>query len=448
MFSGSREGSVQGIEALSAFRIAFSLYLLLDYELNLAGYLPDFFSDDGILPLAALASDRFWVAGTPIMVPIVTWLEHFHLHTLMFVIYPAVLVAFCIGFRTQVTNVVIFLLNIYIYWRNPILRSGAETLTNLLLLWCLFLPLNRYWSIDAALDPSPRNRSHPKLPFWAVRLQIASLYLFSGLLKVMGAPWREGTAVATALSDNIFWATPLARLLLTDASFLLPFANYLVIGFQLAFPLLIYCPWHNNITRAAALSGAALLHVTFIFCLNAGGFPYLCLIMLLLLVPDAWINHILRRRRGRLSRVTLFYEDGCVFRHKMALLLREFFLSPSSAVLPASSDLRAASLLREHQSWVARTSDGSDLLRWRAMAYVLRVRVLTAPTGWLTDQPGFSRIFERFYVFIGRNRPTLRTLTALLLPYRKNRSTGQPALTMCGILTASRLIFLRDTMLG
>jgi Vitamin K-dependent gamma-carboxylase len=447
MFRDLREGSAQGIEALSAFRIAFSLYLLLDYELNLAGYLPDFFGDDGILPLAALATDRFWAAGTPIMVPLVMLLERFHLPTLMFAIYPAVLVAFCIGYRTRVTNVAIFLINVYIYWRNPILRSGAETLANLLLLWCLFLPLNRYWSVDAALDPSPRNRPHPELPFWVLRLQIASLYLFSGLLKVMGAPWREGTAIAAALSDNIFGATPLARVLLTDASVLLPVANYLVIGFQLVFALLIYCPWHNNITRATALLGAAFLHVAFIFCLNVGGFPYLCLIMLLLLVPDTWINHVLHSRRDRLSRVSLFYEDGCKFCCKMALLLREFFLSPSSMVLPASSDLRAASLLREHQSWVVRTSDGADLMRWRAIAYVLRARALTAPIGWLTDRPGFSRIFEQFYLFIGRNRPNLGMVTALLLPYRKNLPDGQPTLAVCGILAALALAGNVDTLL-
>jgi len=38
------------------------------------------------------------------------------------------------------------------------------------------------------------------------------------------------------------------------------------------------------------------MHLAFIVCLNVGGFPYLCLIMLLLLVPDAWIARVPARR--------------------------------------------------------------------------------------------------------------------------------------------------------
>jgi hypothetical protein len=81
------------------------------------------------------------------------------------------------------------------------------------------------------------------------------------------------------------------------------------------------------------------------------------------------------------------------------------------------------------------------------MAYVFRGRALTAPIGWLTDQPGFSRLFERLYVFIGRNRPTLGMVTARLLPYRRNPPTGRPALAVCGILAALALAGNVDTLL-
>ena len=83
------------------------------------------------------------------------------------------------------------LLNSYLYWRNVYVVSGAEDLARLLLIWCLFLPLNRYWSVDAALDPQSRERPYPVLPFVALRLQIVSLYVFSGLFKLAGARWLD-----------------------------------------------------------------------------------------------------------------------------------------------------------------------------------------------------------------------------------------------------------------
>src|SRR6185369_10292474 len=180
-----------------------------------------------------------------------------------------------------------------------------------LLLWCLFLPMARHWSVDAALDPAPRDRPHPTLPFVAIRLQIASLYLFAALFKLAGRPWRTGEALAMAMSDNVFGGTAVSRLLVDHAPGLLHVATYGVVGFQLAFPFLIYAPWRNDAARAIALAGTALMHVAFIVCLNVGGFPYLCLAMLLLLVPDRWLDRLWRRRRTRLAAITIFYEPGC-----------------------------------------------------------------------------------------------------------------------------------------
>jgi len=78
-------------------------------------------------------------------------------------------------------------------------------------------------------------------------------------------------------------ARAVGLLLLDHAAPLLPAVNHAVILFQLGFPLLVYCPWRNDLMRGLAIAGAAAMHLAFIVCLNVGGFPYLCLIMLLLL---------------------------------------------------------------------------------------------------------------------------------------------------------------------
>src|SRR6185295_471337 len=100
-----------------------------------------------------------------------------------------------------------FALHSYLYWRNPLITSGAENLSRLALLWCLFLPMARYWSVDAAMDPKPRDRHYPGLPFVAIRLQLCSVYVFAALFKLLGEPWRDGSAIALALSDTLYGNT-------------------------------------------------------------------------------------------------------------------------------------------------------------------------------------------------------------------------------------------------
>src|SRR5262249_14870519 len=148
-----------------------------------------------------------------------------------------------------------------------------------------------------------------------------------------GVPWRDGVALSWSLNDDIFGATPAAVFVIHHAPELLYWVNYLVMGFQLAFPLLIYCPWRNDLVRGLALAGSMMMHSSFIAFLNVGGFPYVCLSMLILLVPDSWIEGLLRGRRERLAAVTIFFEPGCRFCQSICLILREFLLAPTSTVL-------------------------------------------------------------------------------------------------------------------
>jgi len=175
-----------------------------------------------------------------------------------------------------------------------------------LLLWSLFLPLNRYWSVDAALDRESPGRPYPMLPFLALRLQVSSLYFFSALFKLEGEPWRSGYALGWALQDTFFGARPAGLYFVHEFPSVLYIVNYLVIAFQIAFPYLIYCPWGNDWTRAFALAGSIAMHVSFLVFLSIGGFPYLCLIMLLVLVPDQWIDRLFSATRPRLARVSGF----------------------------------------------------------------------------------------------------------------------------------------------
>jgi vitamin K-dependent gamma-carboxylase-like protein len=426
------------LQALSVFRILFAGYLLVNFVTALP-YYDAFYGAAGIMPLTALADDHR-VAGFTGLLPLIRLLDAAGIGAIIPIAFPLSLVALAAGYRTRWACGVALILDAYMFWRNPYVVTGAEVLARLLLLWCLFLPLNRYWSIDAALDRLPRRRSWPALPFFAIRLQIASLYFFSALFKLEGEPWQKGYALIWTLQDTVFAGTPAGLFFVEHAPGILVAVNYLVIAFQLAFPYLIYSPWRNELTRAIAIIGSALMHLSFIVFLNIGGFPYICLVMLLLLVPDAWIDRFLQRRRKRLGGLVIYYEPGCGFCEKVARLLREFLLVPEVKVRPASADRAALRLLTRHGSWVVVEPSGKAHLKWRAVAYVLAQCPLTRPLGWLTDLPLLRPAMARLYDCIGAHRDALGTVTRIILPFRSDQPPGRFALALNGTLAALALL--------
>jgi Vitamin K-dependent gamma-carboxylase len=299
------------VHALSLFRIALSLALLFDFLLNDLPHFQDLYGLRGVLPPDVhIADTRFpSVAALGGLFRIADALQT---HIWFPSVYVVTITWFLVGYRTRLASLVLLVLTSYLCWRNPFVTTGTEVLTRLLLLWCVFLPLGCVLSVDARRRPATFSREPAVLPFIALRWQLCSIYLFAGLFKLQGAPWKDGSAVSLTLRDTLFGNTPVGNFLVDQAPRLLYGAGFLIIGFQLILPLLLYSPWRNDLCRGFALVGAATLHVSFLLCLQIGAFPVFSLIALLLLVPDAWTDRLLaRREQGRMgSAETCQIADG------------------------------------------------------------------------------------------------------------------------------------------
>lgn len=321
--------STQNLKALSVFRVAFAAYLIGDFLANDILYFSDFYGREGILPTFELFRRESASLPSLLACPF-AMLEQPLATAILELLYLCALLGLFLGFRTRICNVIVLAIKVYLNTRNPDLVSGIEDLSRLLLIWSLFLPLNNYWSIDAVLDPRLSNRRWSILPFLAVRVQVCSIYVFAALFKLQGEAWRNGSAVSWVLRDNVFGGTYAGAVLLDHYAHLVQFLTFAVLALQLSFSLLIFCPWRNNATRLLALAATASMHIAFIVFLNVGGFPYVCLTMLLLLVPDEWIDCILRRGR-----------ESCQFllRHLPSSLWK--LLTPSLVIaLPVTVDAR------------------------------------------------------------------------------------------------------------
>ncbi len=423
-------------QSLSLFRILFAIFLAADFFICVLPYYGIFYTDQGLLPRDAL----FTSYHNPGLLSLLTACDYRVYHLLFIAAHILAILAFGIGFKTRWANLILFITYTSMFWRNPMLNSNAEFLAKLLLLWSLFLPMARYWSVDAALDPEPRDRPYPAIPFTAIRMQISIVYIFSFFYKFAGAPWWNGMAVGITLRDNLFGATVPGLWLADHFAGYLWLVTYAVMAFQFLFVFLVYSPFYNGFTRGIALLGSACMHTAFLFMLNVGTFPFICIIYLVILVPDEWWNKLLASRRARLGRIRIFYEPGCEFCRKTALLFREFCLPTGVPVLAADQNPETLALLKQNNSWVVYDTEGRPLMHWRAVSYVLKQNPFLWFFGALTDLAFLQPAMRKLYGWIGARRPLWGRWTAALLPFHV-----QPSLNP---VTAGFCLFLMVTCLS
>lgn len=395
------------VQALSLFRIIFGTYLLLNLVIVYVPLIPIFYLESGYNPLSVFHAytqhnNQFFRYATLFQLSG----NSFYIYTL-FAVYGCALVGLILGCYTNICKIIVTLLYISICNRNDFLNSGAENISQVLLIWSLFVPLERYWSVDAALTGINRQEKVPRILMAGIKIQIALIYFMSGAYKLLGDTWINGQSIMNVMHDGIH-GTEHGRAFFYEYPWLATYGTYAVFIFQLSFTFLLYSPIYNVITRSLAILGAFFLHLGFLIFMNLGAFPLICMTYLMLLVPDQWWNHFFSKRRARLEKIEIFYDPDCGVCRKISLLFREFCLSPHSFVRPADSDPEIYRLLQEHNSWVVYDKQtDTKYLKWIAVAFVLKQNILTYPIGFLTDFRFIKPMLEKFYEWIGRQRQSL-----------------------------------------
>lgn len=406
------------LQAHALFRIVFAGFLLFHY---LTVFLPDyaeFFTDAGPVTRAlnrALNANRGEAYSLLMLSDAPLW------HALFNAVFVYGVFALLVGYRTSLAVFICLICFISFTWRNAMVFSGVERLSVCLLTFMLFAPLNRYWSVDAALQPGLRSAPVNKLGVYGLRIQVCLVYLVAGITKLLDKDWMAGTGLLHAFDDGVYGsvagrdfgvAFPLLAFWLSVAT----------VWFQVIFSLLAYSPWYRNWTRAFAIAGAFALHLGIMLFIHVGQFPLLCMTYLFLLIRDDWIDAALRRARARLNRLVVYYDPDCGFCERVCYLFREFCLTPTVQVLPSSANAEAHQLLKQHNSWVlfdGTTGQKRHLLKWEAVAFVLRQSPLFWIFGWLTDLAVIKKPMETFYDLIGRNRKLLGQCLAFIDPAKE-----------------------------
>jgi hypothetical protein len=227
--------------SLKAFYFTIDLRSLGLYRILLAGLLicdwilrwPDleaFYTSFGVLPVEAPLPKsggefHFCLLDGAASLPVVR---------AVFFVGLVLYLFFLVGYRTRTFQILSFVFFTSVLSRNVLIRDGSVVVLATMLLWSLFLPMGKRFSMDALIDklrsagalqsasalstlpatlvgaavdkhePEVCVRSQnctPTLAAFAIVGQIGLIYFFTASAKY-GATWRDDTALYYALDEN------------------------------------------------------------------------------------------------------------------------------------------------------------------------------------------------------------------------------------------------------
>lgn len=281
------------LRSLALFRILLASVVLADLIVR-ASDLHAFYTDGGIVPRTAHLEQFAWLLEMPISLHLAggsVWSQG-----LLLSIQAVAALSMLVGYRTRVATLVVWVLVTSLQLRNLYIGLGADALIRMLLLWGVFLPLGARWSVDAQQEDSAAGSPLVvSVATVALLLQISFVYFGAGLAKLEVPAWRDGSALATILDDEVR-ATALGTWLAARPGIgrgLSP----LVLATELVGPLLLFAPIAFVALRTTAIAAFVVMNLGFALTLNVGLFPWIATVGLVGLLPA----YVWERLGGRIG---------------------------------------------------------------------------------------------------------------------------------------------------
>jgi hypothetical protein len=184
------------------------------------------------------------------------------------VCYAAALVTsvlFILGWRTRAVSILFAVVVASFHARAIFMTDGGDNLILLMAVYLVFTACGRRWSLDARrarlkkarageVPASERSSLSHQLRdarrtlitvlhncgMFVIAAQVCFLYGSSGLYKVQGGAWGNGTALHYVLNLELFQPWPALSHLADDRVVLIAVASYLTVLLQVAFPFVLF----------------------------------------------------------------------------------------------------------------------------------------------------------------------------------------------------------------
>ena len=403
-----------------------SVYRMMD--------LTNFYTDVGLVPRSLFLAEMAMPWSFSLLLANGSW----WFAAIMFTMNTLAGLSISIGYRTRWMLVFAYIMNVSIHNRNWLINNGGDDILRAILLFSIFLPLNKIFSVDSAMEKDKPKLEGEHFSTWGLTfmLQAFVIYFVGWALKEHPI-WREDFSAIFYSSRLDIFSTPLGLWLrdfpgiqkyMTLFSILLEWGGPLLLFFSFAFGRFWW--W----VRLAVVISFVAFHMGIAATMWIGVFPYTCMVMWLIFLPGPFWDKLASYFRGKgYGNLTIYFDGGCRFCEKSARILKEFLLLPETRVETAQNKPEVYKLMQANNSWVVEDRFGhyhfkqfgliailkqSPWLKW--MAKVVALPIISAPAGVVykfvsSNRPLFSKM-SQWLPFTESKKPvfTLRVLYQVL----------------------------------
>ena len=216
-------------------------------------------------------------------------------------------VAFTAGLAARVAGAVTLAALLALVHRLPLLASPGEHVLTFLVFYLVISPCGATLSLDSwirrrrqpalALD-SPATSLWANLGIRLIQVHLAAFIAMMGLAKLYGDAWWDGIAMWSLLAQTL--SRPMDLTFLRRAEYLINFWTHAVLGYHLAFPVLIW----NSLARPLLLWAGVVIWGSLILATGLGIFGLAMMVANLAFVPAESYRRIAGARLARSSRAT------------------------------------------------------------------------------------------------------------------------------------------------
>lgn len=417
--------------SLALYRVLMGIIVMADVAYRLPD-LTNFYTDIGLVPRSTFINEMA-----------MPWSFSLHLANgsfgfalTMFALHFLFGLMIFSGHKTRWAFFGAYLMTVSVHNRNWMVNNGGDDVLRSLLFLSIFLPTNRWWSLDSALSKEEKP-SGSWLSTWvgAVTLQFFVIYFVSYILKNHPI-WRgDFTAVFYASRLDIF-STPLGHLL-RNFPLLQKMSTIYTIYAEWLGPLILIVPflfgrfwWVSRFFVVLVMMG---LHAGIAATMYIGLFPYLCLFMWTIFIPGpVWEKFLGAFRKRNFGQLRIYFDEECGFCKKSVYLIREFLLLPEVKIQTGQSDAKIFDVMKKEFSWVVVNEKGERFSHYAAFVEILRHSPFCFWKVPLFGSSLFRAIGNRIYHWVSHHRDFMGKFSQFL----SWNEPKKPILTLIGVREA------------
>lgn len=382
--------------------------------------LTNFYTDIGLVPRSIFVSEMT-----------MPWSISFHLANgsfgfavLMFSIHFIFGLMLALGYKSRWAMIGAFIMTVSVHNRNWLVNNGGDDVLRAILFFSIFLPLNRCFSIDSAMERE-KKETHGFFSTWVLTffLQVFLIYFVSYILKEHAIWRRDLTAVFYSSRLDIF-ATPLA-VKMREFPLLMKFITGFSIYLEWLGPLLLFGAFMFGrfwwIIRVALVILFIGFHFGIFLTMNIGLFTFICEAMWMLFLPRPFWDKLAGFfRKKNYHKVSIYFDAECGFCQKAVRIFREFFLLSDVKIEKAQETPSIYKDMEKNHSWVIVNEKNERFFHYGAFLELLKHSPIGRPFLFFFASKPVGWIGGKIYHWVSRNRP-LMGKASQFLSYKEPR---------------------------